>query len=134
VKLPHIFSNKFTSIIAGVVALGYFYPIVKTDLDLITITAFFAWTLGAIYTWKKQIWATILLASLAVYNLIFDVILEIPNLPARMEEMSAKYEFSKSTLQTLTVLAMSFEALIMICIIYYGITTLGGSEERQKGN
>lgn len=119
-KYPNIFHNKFIAIIAGILAVGYFVG----KPSLMDILFGVAWLLGAVFTWKKQIWAAMLLTILAIYNLIFDIILEIPNFKVTVNEMSADIEIAKSLTLTIAISVIAFETFVLLCVIYYGIIVL----------
>ena len=125
-KLAHIL-NKFIAVIAGIIAIGYLLPMGDDGLSLWEILFGLAWLFGAIFTWKKQAWASILLMLLAIFNLIFDIILEIPNFRTTMDDLSREIELPISIIQTLGVIVISFETIILLCVIYYGVIVISGN-------
>lgn len=124
-KRAHIL-NKFIAVVAGIIAIGYLLPLGETGLSLREILFGLAWLFGAIFTWKRQAWASILLMFLAIFNLIFDIILEIPNFKTTLEDLSSEIELPMSIIQTLGVIVISFETIILLCVIYYGIRVING--------
>jgi len=65
-----------------------------------------------------------LLTILAIYNLIFDIILEISNFKVTVNEMSADIEIAKSLTLTLSISVIAFETFVLLCVIYYGMIVL----------
>ena len=116
-QLHRFLNNKSVSVLAGIVALGYLIG----ELSMTEIVLGVAWLIGAIFTWRTYLWAILLLTLLAVYNLIFDIILEIPNFEASISDLSADTNLEEPIVRTLGVIVISFETFVVLCVICFGI-------------
>ncbi|MHC4574745.1 MAG: hypothetical protein ACYS76_11555 [Planctomycetota bacterium] len=126
--LPRILNNKFVAVIAAVFGLGYFLGGLSSEAVLLGT----AWLLGAAFIWKKQIWATMLMTVLAVYTLVFDVLLEMPNFRATVNEMAADIEIGESFKLALAGCVVAFEAIVLLCVICYGVKVLTRKVEKVR--
>ena len=126
-KIPQIFNNKFIAIVAGIIALSYFI----SEPSLMIILLGVAWFVGAIFTWKKQIWAAGLLTSLAIYSLLFHVILHIPNLKVKANNNeSLVFDVAASYTLALGIIVISVQSILLLCVVFYGIIV--ATENRKK--
>jgi len=119
-KYLNTFNNKFIAVIAGFFGVVYFVG----ELSLIATLWGIAWLFGAVFTWKKQTWAVMLLTILAIYTLTFDIIFEIPYFKERVNEISADFEIARSIMLTLAISVVALETFILSCVIYYGMIVL----------
>ncbi len=125
-----MFKRKFIAVLAIIVAVGWLVPRDEGwNLSSTEIICFLFWLAGAIFLLRRQLWAVVLLTLMAIYQLVFDVILEIPVLRTTVEEMSKETEVAESIVQVLASIAIAIEAAIMLCVIYYGITIIFGNKD-----
>ena len=78
------------------------------------------WLLASIFTWRKQIWAVILLVLLAIVTFYFDIITEIFTLKNSIYEITASFEFNKEIILILAITIFTLEALILVYVILTG--------------
>jgi len=117
-RLTQILNNRSVAVIAGIFSLGFL-------LAPADVLFFSAWLLGAIFTWKREIWASTLLTVLAVYSLIVDVFDEVlPDFRETVHQMSIDMEMSESLLLPMAVTLFVLETAILLCVIYYGVTVV----------
>ncbi|MHC4743075.1 MAG: hypothetical protein ACYS8Z_14255 [Planctomycetota bacterium] len=119
-RLTNILNNKFVAVIAGIFSVGFL-------LAPANILFFSAWLLGAVFTWKKEIWASALLTVLAIYSLIADVldeVLDIRGFREYVHQTAIDMEMSESFVLGMAVAALALETVILLCVIYYSVTVV----------
>ena len=130
-RLPRIFKRKFIAVLAIIVAVGWLLPRDEGwNLSSSEIICFLFWLAGAIFILRRQLWAVVLLTLMAIYQLVFDVILDgIPNLRTTVEEMSKETELGESLVHISISFAIALEASIMLCVVYYGVVIIFGNKD-----
>jgi hypothetical protein len=130
VKLPQVFKRKFIAVLAIIIAVGWLVPRDEGwNLSSTEIICFLFWLAGAIFLLRRQLWAVVLLTLMAIYQLLFDVIREIPYLRNHVEEMSKETGVAEPIVQVSLSIVIAIEAAIMVCVIYYAITIIFGNKD-----
>ena len=123
-RLSRIINNKFIAILAVLFGVVYLFPSEGEDPRRNEIAWALGWFVGALFTWKKKEWAAILLALLAIFCLVDDILLEIPKFHENVASISAESESLASFAPALIVTVMVFETIILGCFFYYGVYTV----------
>ncbi len=116
-----LFNEKMVTFIAIFIAFVNFLPS-KQGFDFRDIRWATLWLIGGIFAWKKKTWAAVLLALLAVYELVFYL---IPDIMAPGQDVeSLKNEFdslSKSTIYSVVCIVNSIGTITESYVVCYGI-------------
>jgi hypothetical protein len=120
--LLRLFNEKVVTFIAIFIAFGYLLPF-KQGFNFGDIHWAVLWLIGGIFTWKRKTWAAILLAMLAVYDLL-RLVLDFQTLRSDVQDWSADFDLAESTIFTLGVTVYSVATGMLLCVLFYGICTV----------
>ena len=119
-KLPKLVNGKLVAIIAFIIGTIYIIPS-ENSSNLHNIQWASFWLVGGFFTWKKKIWAAIILAMVALYELFFQLIPDIKRLRADVKVELTQFTLPESAILAVNITVYSIAAIMLLCVIYYGI-------------
>lgn len=115
--------GKLVAVIAFIYAALHTLPL-GNGFELRDLEFAVLWFVGALFLWRRKVWAAILLAILAAYDLFFEIIPGIKSLKADVRDMSTEFDLAESTIFAVSITVYSIGALMMLCVLCYGIYVL----------
>jgi hypothetical protein len=116
-----LFNEKVVTFIAIFIAFVYLLPS-KQGFDFRDIRWAAIWLIGGIFTWKKKTWAAVLLALIAVYELVFHIIPDIRTFGQFAGSLKNDFShLSESTIYRVGCFVYSIAVLTQLYVICYSI-------------
>jgi len=120
-KLPKLVNGKLVAVIAFIFGVVGFFLWTK-DFYFNDIIYAILWLVGGFFTWRRRSWAAVLLALMAWYDLIFDLILTIITFKENVPDLLADFNnLPESVIWATGTIVYSIGAIMLLCVIYYGV-------------
>jgi len=103
--------------------------VLEEPVDFLGVWFGVLWLVGALFTWRKKTWAAVLLAILAVYDFVFDLIPCIRTLSSDVRDMSAEFGLAESTVFAVGIVVYSLGTVLLLCVLYYGLCMVTTKKE-----
>ena len=115
-------SRRTVAVFGFIFALGNAVP-EEGGFQIVGLALAALWFVGALFTWKNKVWAAILLAVLAVYDLLRNLP-DFINLRTFSRDFSAEINLGESTIFIISLIWYSILTAMCLCMLFYGIHTL----------
>jgi hypothetical protein len=119
VKKFYVINRKIVAIIGFIIAAIWVFP----ERGVFKFEDFWfavLWFIGGLFTWKKKVWAAILLAVLAVYDLL-SLIRDFLTLRSYAQNLTADFHLAESTIFTVFIAVYSIGTGMYLYVLFYGI-------------
>jgi len=121
IQLPCIFTAKSIMFLALIYWVIYLVPVY---LESLAIGVTIVWFGAALLLLMKKDYASLLIAVLAAYNFVHDLIVELPQLKLTAIHIAAAQNIAESTASVSLNVLLLLEGIFLACFLYYAVYIL----------
>jgi hypothetical protein len=119
--LPRIFTAKIIMFLALIYWIIYLVPVYLESLEMgVTVV----WFGAILLLWMKKEYASLLIAVIAGYNFIHDLLVELPQFKSTAVQVAAAHDIAPSDASISLIVLLALEAVFLFCFLYYAIYIL----------
>ena len=114
--LPCIFTAKSIMLLALIYWVIYLVPVYLESLEMaVTIV----WLGATLLLFIKKDYAGLLIAPLAAYNFVHDLIVELPKFNSTAIHIASTQNIAQSTASVSLIVLLCLEAVFLACFLYF---------------
>jgi len=114
--LPCIFTAKSIMFLALLYWVIYLVPVYLESLE---ISVTIVWLGATLLLFMNKDYAGLLVTPLAAYNLVHDLIVELPKFDSKAVHIAAAHNISEATASVSLIILLVLEAVFLACFLYY---------------
>ncbi len=116
--LPRIFTAKIIMFLAMIYWIIYLIPVYLESLEMgVTIV----WLGALLLLSMKKDYAGLLIAAVAGYNFVHDVMVELPQFKTTAIHIATEYNITPSAASLSLTVLLILEAVFFLCFLYYAV-------------